>query len=210
MNNYLKKIKSVLYLLLWLFLVLAGWFFWIFFLGLDIWSYALPLILGLGVGVLSGLTPARTFLVSFLGFFILGILYNTLFPHVILGLTLFGILCGLFAVAGANTTKDDFKKENRRNLFIRVSISYCDEDGSNCYYDDSRTSLVGCSKIRFFEEKSYGSSSRDVNRHYVRECSKADVLWPFCDPINLSHSSTDKHENIRRLESWNSTARYLR
>ena len=89
--------------------------------------------------------------------------------------------------------------------FIRVSISYCDEDGSNCSYDDSKTSLVGCSKIRFLEEKNYRSGSRDVNRHYVRECNKADVLWLlFVIPLIYIISP---QINMRTLDAWKAGSR---
>jgi hypothetical protein len=60
--------------------------------------------------------------------------------------------------------------------FISVHISYCDENGDNCSYQNSVTSFSGCLRIDFREEQSYRSGSRGVNRRSVRECNKLDLL----------------------------------
>jgi hypothetical protein len=101
MNVSLRRMKSIVHVFVWIFLVVAGWFLWSIFLFLDIWSYVLPLILGLGVGILSGLHPTKAFLACFSGFFILALLSVFSLPRISAGFILFGTLCGLAGIAGA-------------------------------------------------------------------------------------------------------------
>lgn len=98
MNIQFQRIKSIVYLCVWIFLVIIGWSVWS--LGLDAGSYVLPLTFGLTVGVLSGLPPARAFLACFCGFFIIALLIGFYF-FIFEDLIIFGILCGLFAMTGA-------------------------------------------------------------------------------------------------------------
>jgi hypothetical protein len=110
MNFPLSRMKSILHISMWIFLVVAGWFLWSIFLFLDIWSYVLPLILGLGVGIFSGLHPTRAFLACFSGFFILALLSVFSLPRISAGFILFGTLCGLAGIAGAVIRRITLKK----------------------------------------------------------------------------------------------------
>jgi hypothetical protein len=85
----------------WILLVVVGWFLWFF--GryyFDPQSFLFPLTYGLGIGIVSGLPPTRAFLACFFGFSILAFLIGLYFS-VFEGFVIFGILCGLFAMAGA-------------------------------------------------------------------------------------------------------------
>jgi hypothetical protein len=87
---------------IWILLIIAGWFFSFFARNLliDPKSFFFPLVFGLAIGVLSGLNPIRAFLACFFGFFILALLIGVYFS-VFEDFVFFGILCGLFATAGA-------------------------------------------------------------------------------------------------------------
>jgi hypothetical protein len=98
MNIPIKAIKSIVYFFLWIFLVVMGYSLWS--LGLDVWSLIFPLILGLSMGIISGLPPIRAFLACFCGFLYIALGIGLLFS-IFEDLILFGILCGFFATAGA-------------------------------------------------------------------------------------------------------------
>ena len=110
MNFPLRRIKPLLHVFLWIFLVVGGWFLWSIFLVLNIWSYILPLILGLGVGILSGLPPPKAFLACFCGFFILALLSAFSLPRISAAFILFGFFSGLVAVAGAVIRRIVFRR----------------------------------------------------------------------------------------------------
>jgi hypothetical protein len=107
MNIPTKKIKSILYLCFWIFLVVMGYSLWS--LGLDVWSLTLPLIFGLCVGIISGLTPIRAFIACFCGFFYIALGIGLLFS-VFEDLVFFGVLCGVFGMAGAVIRRITLKK----------------------------------------------------------------------------------------------------
>jgi hypothetical protein len=102
MNIPLQKIKSALYVFAWIFIVIIGWFLWFFarYYLVDVWSLFFPLTFGLGIGIISGLDPKRAFLACLVGFFIIALLIGFYFS-IFEDLVFFGILCGLFAMAGA-------------------------------------------------------------------------------------------------------------
>jgi hypothetical protein len=110
MNIPLMRIKPILHLWLWIFLVVGGWLLWSIFLVLDVWSYILPLTLGLGVGILSGLPPTRAFLACFFGFLVIGFLLSFTFSNVLRSVIIFGVLCGFFATAGAIIRRIFFRR----------------------------------------------------------------------------------------------------
>jgi hypothetical protein len=104
MDTKSRSIKSGAYFCLWVIIVIGGWFLW--FYGVDrvaisLGSYILPFTFGLGVGILSGLSPRRAFLACFFGFFALAVLFAFYNPIEIVWFTIFGVLSGLFAMAGA-------------------------------------------------------------------------------------------------------------
>ena len=111
MNIPMKAITSTVYFCVWIFLVVGGWLLWSIFSVLDMWSYILPLTLGLSVGILSGLPLTRAFLACFFGFLILALLSAFSFPRISAGLIFFGFLCGLCAVAGAIIRRILFHRE---------------------------------------------------------------------------------------------------
>jgi hypothetical protein len=119
MDISFRKIMSVVYLCVWIFIVVVGWFLWFFarYYLVDVWSFAFPLILGLTVGVISALPPLRAFLACFLGFFVIALwigIYFSIFSDLIL----FGIICGLFAIAGAVLRRVVFRRRIEE-LYLR-------------------------------------------------------------------------------------------
>lgn len=98
-----QRVRSILYMCMWVFLVVIGWFLWFFleYYLVDVGSYILPLTIGLIVGILSGLHPTRAFLACFCGFLVIGFLLSFTFSNVLRSVVIFGIVCGLFAMAGA-------------------------------------------------------------------------------------------------------------
>jgi hypothetical protein len=102
MNTVSQTIKSVIYMCIWILLASGGWFLWLVALHstIDIGDYTFLIVFGLIIGILSGLSPARAFLACLCGFFIIALLvgfYFSIFDYLVLS----GILCGLFAMAGA-------------------------------------------------------------------------------------------------------------
>jgi hypothetical protein len=101
MHVTFREIKSALYFSFWVLLVIGVmvWWFRTFF---DyMYETALPLICGCTVGILSGLSPARSFLACFLGFSIVAILITLTSEDVLWFFALLGVFCGLIALACA-------------------------------------------------------------------------------------------------------------
>ena len=102
MNSYFQKIKSALYLVAWVFLIAVVWYLWLFGFQhiLFIGEFMFVIIFGIFVGVVSGFSPKREFLACFSGFFIIAVLFGLIFP-IFEDLVVFGVLCGIFGIAGA-------------------------------------------------------------------------------------------------------------
>ena len=100
--NYFQRIKLAGYLLAWTLLIAVVWYLWLFGLQhlLLIGDFVFVIIFGIIVGILSGLSPRKIFLVCFFGFFIVAVLLGLLFP-IFEDLVFLGITCGVFGIAGA-------------------------------------------------------------------------------------------------------------
>jgi hypothetical protein len=96
-----QETKSTLFFCFWVICVIGISFLWFITLNYYLYEIALPLICGCVVGLLSGLSPPRSFLACFLAFFVMGI-FGTFNPKDFLAfLTIFsflGIFCGLIAL----------------------------------------------------------------------------------------------------------------
>lgn len=93
--------ESKWYFVMWIFIVVVGWILWFFALDhiLETGGYAFTVLFGLGIGVISRLSPVRAFQACFLGLLVIALL---LAPFGILfGLIIFAVLTALFALAGA-------------------------------------------------------------------------------------------------------------
>ena len=101
MNITFQKIKSALYLLFWILLIAAIWFLWLS--GLEdliiVGDYVFVIIFGIIVGILSGMSPKKIFLVCFCGFFIVAVPIGLVFS-IFEDLVFLGIVCGVFGIAG--------------------------------------------------------------------------------------------------------------
>jgi hypothetical protein len=111
MNNYFQKIKSALYLVAWIFLIAVVWYLWLvgFQHILFIGEFMFVTIFGIFVGIVSGFSPKRVFLACFLGFFIIAVPLGLIFP-IFEDLVFFGVLCGVFGMAGAVIRRITLKK----------------------------------------------------------------------------------------------------
>jgi hypothetical protein len=109
-NIKFQKVKPTLYLLLWIFLVFIAWFLWL--LGIEnlinVGDYIFVTLFGIFVGIVSGLSPKRVFLVCFLGFFIIA--PSGFFFSIFEDLVFLGVLCGVFGMAGAVIRRVTLKK----------------------------------------------------------------------------------------------------
>jgi hypothetical protein len=101
MNSKSQKVKSILYLLAWILLIALVWDLWL--CGLEnlipVGDFIFVIGFGIFVGIASGLSPKRAFLVCFLGFFIIA--PSGIFFSIFEGLAFFSVLCGVFGMAGA-------------------------------------------------------------------------------------------------------------
>jgi hypothetical protein len=91
----------MLYLLAWILLIAVVWDLWLS--GLEdliaVGDFVFVIGFGIFVGIVSGLSPKKAFLVCFLGFFIIapfGIFFS-----IFEGLAFFSVLCGVSGIAGA-------------------------------------------------------------------------------------------------------------
>jgi hypothetical protein len=102
MNIQLERIKSALYLFAWTMLVAVAWFFWLSGpeRSLHVRSEVFVSVFGIFVGIVSGFSPKKAFLVCFSGFFIIAVFLGPLFS-IFEGLAFFSVLCGVFGIAGA-------------------------------------------------------------------------------------------------------------
>jgi hypothetical protein len=96
------RTESRQYFYAWILIVTIFWFI-LLLMYVDIisaWVYFFPIVFGLGVGIVSGLSPTRAFQACFFGFVILTLLIGFVFllAHYLL---LFGLISGLSAMAGA-------------------------------------------------------------------------------------------------------------
>lgn len=101
MNITFQKIKSIVYLLAWILLITVMWDLWLF--GLDrlvnVGEFVFIIVFGIFVGIVSGFSPKKAYLVCFFGFFIIAPF--GLFFSIFQGLAFFSIFCGVFGMAGA-------------------------------------------------------------------------------------------------------------
>ncbi|MGC1121079.1 MAG: hypothetical protein WBA22_08285 [Candidatus Methanofastidiosia archaeon] len=97
-----QRVKPALYFSFWVVIVIGILMMWFLFFGDYMYEYALPLVCGCTVGILSGLSPGRTFLTCFCGFFIISAIAVLTIPNSLALFTFFtflGIFCGLIALA---------------------------------------------------------------------------------------------------------------
>jgi hypothetical protein len=112
MHITFQKVKSVLYFSFWVVIVMGILMMWFHFFGDYMYEYALPLVCGCTVGILSGLSPGRTFLTCFCGFFIISAIAVLTIPNslrLFQVFTLLGIFCGLIGLASAVVRKAAFR-----------------------------------------------------------------------------------------------------
>jgi hypothetical protein len=102
MNIHFQKIKPVLHLSAWALLIALCWFIWLSRLegSLYVGNKVFVVVFGVFVGMVSKLPPKKVFLVCFSGFFIIAVLLGLIFP-IFEDLVVFGVLCGIFGIAGA-------------------------------------------------------------------------------------------------------------
>jgi hypothetical protein len=101
MHITFQKVKSVLYFSFWVIVVIGVPFLWSITYGYSLYHFATPLICGCLVGIISALSPARSFLAGFLGFFITGALSSVTETEYLVPFALLGIFCGSIALACA-------------------------------------------------------------------------------------------------------------
>jgi hypothetical protein len=101
MHVTFQKVKSALYFSFWVVFVIGVPFLWSITYGYDMYHFATPLICGCAVGIISALSPARSFLAGFLGFFVTGALSSITDTKYLAPFALLGIFCGLVALACA-------------------------------------------------------------------------------------------------------------
>jgi len=94
-----SKTKVVLICVL---LIAVGWFLWFYALDHIVMAggYSFAAIVGLTVGILSGLPPKKAFQACFYGFCVVALLLF-MFPNVAVSQVFIGALSGLFGMAGA-------------------------------------------------------------------------------------------------------------
>jgi hypothetical protein len=96
-----QRVKSILCLLAWILLIALVWDLWL--CGLEdlipVGDFIFVIGFGIFVGIVSGLSPRKAFLVCFLGFFIIA--PSGIFFSIFEDLTFLSILCGVFGIAGA-------------------------------------------------------------------------------------------------------------
>jgi hypothetical protein len=108
MHITFQEVKSALYFSFWVVIVMGISMTWFRFFGDYMYEYALPLICGCTVGILSGLSPGRTFLTCLCGFFIISSIALLTIPNslrLFQVFTLLGIFCGLIGLASAVVRK---------------------------------------------------------------------------------------------------------
>jgi hypothetical protein len=101
MHITLQKVKSALYFSFWVIVVIGVPFLWSIIYGYDMYHFATPLICGCLVGIVSALSPVRSFLAGFLGFSTTGVLSSVADTKYLAPFALLGIFCGLVALACA-------------------------------------------------------------------------------------------------------------
>jgi hypothetical protein len=125
MNSKSQRVKSILHLLAWTLLIALAWFLWLS--GPERFPFigTYPFIIGFGifVGIVSGLPPSKTFLVCFLGFFIIAVLLGIPF-FIFEGMVFEGILCGIFGISGAVVRRISNNDSSRRNYLVSAKTLY--------------------------------------------------------------------------------------
>jgi hypothetical protein len=101
MHITFQKVKSALYFSFWVIVVIGVPFLWSITYGYSLYHFATPLICGCLVGIISALSPARSFLAGFLGFFITGVLSSVGDMEYLAPFAFLGIFCGLIALTCA-------------------------------------------------------------------------------------------------------------
>jgi hypothetical protein len=101
MHITFREIKSALYFSFWVIFVIGVPFLWSIRYGYDMYHFATPVICGCVVGILSSLSPVRSFLAGFLGFSTTGVLSSVADTKYLAPFALLGIFCGSIALACA-------------------------------------------------------------------------------------------------------------
>ncbi|MBU7024628.1 MAG: hypothetical protein HXS40_10725 [Theionarchaea archaeon] len=98
-----QKIKSAAYSIFWILLTASLWYSWLigFQHLIPIGDSTFVTLLGVFIGMISGFSPKRAFIVCFAGFSIMTVLIGIIFPMIIYDLVFSSVLCALFAMAGA-------------------------------------------------------------------------------------------------------------
>ena len=126
---------------MWIFIVVIGWFLWFFTLDHIAMAgdRAFVILVGLGVGIISGLSPVRAFQACFFGLLIIA-LFTAPFG-VFLASLISASLTALFALAGAlgrsiilHQDIDIYLKQWQWVLLIGGLTCYCDIDALGIVY----------------------------------------------------------------------------
>jgi hypothetical protein len=100
-RTIIQKVINVLYFCFWVVFAIGFLFFWLITFHNYMYLSAVPLICGFLVGMLSGLSPARSFLAGFLAYFIIAVQAVTSNLEDLAFFTIIGIFCGSAALASA-------------------------------------------------------------------------------------------------------------
>jgi hypothetical protein len=159
MHVTFQEIKSALYFSFWVIIVMGISMTWFHLFGDYMYEYALPLICGCTVGILSGLSPGRAFLTCFCGFFIISTIALLAIPNslrLFQVFTLLGIFCGLTGLACAVVRKAVFRSRLEQLQLPTwqwaVLIGGASALGDFLLISDSYTAVVQFHLIRLFAE----------------------------------------------------------
>lgn len=156
MHITFQKVKPVLYFSFWVIFVIGVMVWWFHTFFDYMYEIALPLICGCTVGILSGLSPARSFLACFLGFSIVAILVTLTSEDVLWFFLLLGIFCGLIGLACAIVRKAVFRSKLEQLQLPTwqwaVLIGGASALGDFLLISDSYTAVVQFHLTRLFAE----------------------------------------------------------
>jgi hypothetical protein len=99
----LRIVKSVLYSIMWIVITASLWFLWLF--GFEslvpVGDFTFIILYGVFMGMISGFSPRKAFLICFTGFFYIAVLLGLAFPVGLGALLYLSVLCSIFAMTGA-------------------------------------------------------------------------------------------------------------